>query len=197
MYPKPPLCSVIQKYLSLLLQRFVIGVQVRIGGKQQLYTDKQFLTMDDLPQFYREIDRAILLHHHSLSDSYVFLSTDNEEVIHHFQKRYGYSLVTTTEFAIGHSAPNKNYAYSLGASTHMQRAVVDLLLLQRADVLLVTHESSFGQLAVALQSNRHSPIRTFDYLDASVSGECNVFERSTRPFHSLAISPNATVRAFS
>ena len=197
MYPKPHLCGIIQKYTRSLLQRFVIGVQVRIGGKQTHYNDRQFLTLQDLPLFYKAIESSLLQYNRSLSNTYVFLSTDNKNVIQLFQEKYGDSLVITSEFEIGHSAPKKNFAATSKVMQHTQRAIVDLLLLQLSDILLVTEDSSFGQLAVALQSNRNSEIRTFDYLDSSISDECNVFERSTRPYSSFTISPTSPTSAFS
>ena len=189
MYPKQPLCGIIQQHVRSLLQRFVIGVQIRIGGRQALYNDRQFLTLQDLPLFYHAIDDLILQYNRSLSNTYVFLSTDNSNVIQLFQKKYGESLVVTNEFTIGHSAPKKNYAATSNVMQHTQRAIIDLLLLQRSDILLVTEGSSFGQLAVALQSNRNSDIQTFDYMDNSISDECNVFERSARPYRSFTIGP--------
>ena len=197
MYPKPPLCGIIQQYTRFLFQRFVIGVQVRIGGRQALYNDRQFLTLQDLPLFYNAIDDLILQNNRSLSNTYVFLSTDNKNVIQLFRKKYGESLVVTNEFAIGHSAPKKNIASTSNVMQHTQRAIIDLLLLQRSDILLVTEGSSFGQLAVALQSNRNSEIRTFDYMDSSIPDECNVFERSARPYRSFTISPTTPTAVLS
>ena len=191
MYPRPPLCNIIQSYLKTLLKRFMIGVQVRIGGKQKQYTDKQFLTMNDIPFFYQAVDRILLEQSLSLSEVFIFLSTDNMDVISLFKKHYGRSVVTTTEFEIGHSAPGKNYGATSNSVAHMQRAIVDLLLLQRSDRLLVTFESSFGQLAAALQSNRNSSIATFDYVDVTGYEECNIFERSSRPFGVEVIRPSS------
>ena len=194
MYPRPPLCGIIQSHLKTLLTRFMIGVQVRIGGKQEHYTDKQFLTMEDIPLYYEAIDKILQEEFLSLSEVYIFLSTDNKNVISLFKRKYGRSLVTTTEFELGHSAPKKNYGSMSNAIVHMQRAIVDLLILQRSDQLLVTFESSYGQLAAALQSNRNSSVATFDYVDVMGNEECNIFERSNRPFHVEVIRPAPALR---
>ena len=129
-----------------------------------------------------------------MSEVYIFLSTDNKNVISLFKRKYGRSLVTTTEFELGHSAPKKNYGSMSNAIVHMQRAIVDLLILQRSDQLLVTFESSYGQLAAALQSNRNSSVATFDYVDVMGNEECNIFERSNRPFHVEVIRPAPALR---
>lgn len=193
MYPRPPLCGIIQSHLKTLLRRFMIGVQVRIGGKQKHYTDKQFLTMDDISLFYEAIDKILQEESLSLSQVYIFLSTDNTTVISLFKRKFGSSVITTTEFELGHSAPGKNFGSMPNAVVHMQRAIVDLLILQRSDRLLVTFESSFGQLAAALQSNRNSSVSTFDYVDVLGNEECNVFERSNRPFHMEIIRPRSVL----
>lgn len=99
--------------------------------------------MEDIPLYYEAIDKILQEEFLSLSEVYIFLSTDNKNVISLFKRKYGRSLVTTTEFELGHSAPKKNYGSMSNAIVHMQRAIVDLLILQRSDQLLVTFESSY------------------------------------------------------
>ena len=189
MYPRQPLCTIIEDHQITLLKRFVIGVQVRIGGQQARYKDRQFLMMDDLPSFYDVIDGVMVNRTLTLDDVFIFLSTDNPLVIQSFRKRYGDSLQTTTEFEIGHSAPKKNMGPDSVAATHMKRAIVDLLVLQRSDVLITTLESSYGALAAALQRNRLSPVDTQLFVNRNGETDCNVFERSNRSYSQFIIYP--------
>ena len=71
MYPRQPLCEIIEDHQMTLLKRFVIGVQVRIGGQQARYKDRQFLTMDDLPSFYSVIDAVMTNRTLTLDDVFV------------------------------------------------------------------------------------------------------------------------------
>ena len=189
MYPRQPLCTIIEDHQMTLLKRFVIGVQVRIGGQQARYKDRQFLMMDDLPSFYDVIDGVMVNRTLTLDDVFIFLSTDNPLVIQSFRKLYGDSLQTTTEFEIGHSAPKKNMGPDSVAATHMKRAIVDLLVLQRSDVLITTLESSYGALAAALQRNRLSPVDTQLFVNRNGETDCNVFERSNRSYSQFIIYP--------
>ena len=191
MMPKQPLCSLINKYIHSLLQRVFIGVQVRLGGKSVFYNDKEFLQMDDLAQFASAIASYMRNRGLSNSDVFVFLSTDNKRVISFFQERFGNSLQMVKEYAIGHSAPNKNRFDFQNAPDYTKRAIMDLLILQRADFLVVTEGSTFGKLATRLQRNRNSTViidKAIDWSDRP--DRCSVFERSDRPFLSQVISPS-------
>lgn len=183
MYPKQPLCNIIVNHTEKLLKRKMIGVQVRIGGKRRLYTDKQFLTTSDISQFYEKIDAYMNLNSLELKDVFVFVSTDDPSVQDLFKEKYKESVYIVDDFDIGHSSVKKNMMNSQKVASFTQRAILDILLLQRADYLIYTNSSSYGYLASKLQSNRNSPIRIDDYVDWSLHEDhCSVFERSSRPF---------------
>ena len=183
MYPKQPLCNLIVSHANKLLTRTMIGVQVRIGGKRKLYTDKQFLTLDEHSLFFTKIDAYLQEHQLTLKDVYVFVSTDDSSVQQLFIDKYHESVYTVDDFKIGHSSIKKNQMVAGKVMEFTQRAILDILLLQRADYLLYTNSSSFGYLASQLQQNRHSPVHLDDYIDWSQHEDrCSVFERSARPF---------------
>ena len=161
--------------------RRIIGAQVRVGGKRKFFTDKQFLTMEELDLFYSRIDTYIRANNLSLDSVYIFVSTDEPKVFDHFKQRYNASMYFIDDFSIGHSSLNKNHMRRDIADEYAKRAIVDLLLLQRADYLIYTNTSSFGFLASQLQQNRISTVRTDKYIDWQSQEECIVFERSSRP----------------
>mgnify|MGYP004654934271 FL=1 len=190
MQPKQPLCSQINAYVHRLLQRVMIGIQVRIGGRSVFYNDKRFLQKEDLPQFIDAVSSFMADRRLALSDVYVFLSTDNADVVRFFQEKYGESLVMVSEYAIGHSAPKKNRSGGVKMAEFTKRAIMDLLILQRADYLIVTKGSSYGSLATRLQQNRNSPVAVDDFVDWSNRPDhCTVFERSDRPYLAKVIAP--------
>ena len=118
------------------------------------------------------------------SDVYVFLSTDNQRVVSFFQQRFGSSLRMVKEYAIGHSAPNKNRFEFQKAPDYTKRAIMDLLILQREG-------STFGKLATRLQRNRNSTVVVDKAIDWSTRPDhCSVFERSNRPYLAQVISPS-------
>ena len=191
MRPKQPLCTLINKYIRSLRQRVFIGVQVRLGGKSLFYSDKEFLQMSDLAQFGDAIASYMSDRKLTNSDVYVFLSTDNQRVVSFFQQRFGSSLRMVKEYAIGHSAPNKNRFEFQKAPDYTKRAIMDLLILQRADFLVVTEGSTFGKLATRLQRNRNSTVVVDKAIDWSTRPDhCSVFERSNRPYLAQVISPS-------
>lgn len=194
MYPKQPLCNLIVQYADKLLKRRMIGVQVRIGGKRTTYEDKQFLELSDLEHFFNRIDNYMVSNHLKQDDVYVFLSTDDPGITSRFKNKYGNSVFAVKEFTIGHSSPNKNRLQRNRIEQFTKRAIVDLLLLQRADYLLYTNTSSYGYLASRLMQNRNSSVIIDDYVDWSKHEDhCSVFERSSRPFFSEAIGRNSSV----
>lgn len=194
MYPKQPLCSMIVNHLDTLLKRKMIGVQVRIGGKRQLYEDKQFLMLSDLTQFFTKIDQYMLHHHLQLKDVYVFISTDDPSIINLFKEKYDTSVYTVKEYPVGHSSPQKNRMRIHKVADYTKRAIVDLLILQRADYLLYTNTSSYGYLASRLQQNRNSSVIIDDYVNWSLHEDaCSVYERSNRPYISEAIGHQSLV----
>lgn len=68
---------------------------------------------------------------------------------------------------------------------------MDLLILQRADFLVVTEGSTFGKLATRLQRNRNSTVVVDKAIDWSTRPDhCSVFERSNRPYLAQVISPS-------
>ena len=70
-----------------------------------------------------------------------------------------------------------------------KRAIIDLLVLQRADFLAITKDSSFGLLAAQLQSNRNSSVNLLDFIQGDSKLPCTVFERSQRAYESVIIGP--------
>ena len=186
LYPRASVCVLVNSYVSQLLTRTMIGVQVRMGGQFYRTRDREFLRMSDISLFFAEVERYMQRNRLGKEDVFIFLSTDTERVISLFRTRYGMQVVTTKEFEIGHSAQAKNVFHRKG-ETHVMRAIIDLLILQRADFLVVTRESSFGLLATQLQSNRNSTVDFLDFIQWGKAKKCTVFERSNRSFESVFI----------
>lgn len=188
LYPREPLCSLANSYISRLLHKVFIGVQVRIGGQRYLKEDRRFLYMENVSLFFDAIDGFARRSALQPRDFHVFVSTDTPSVISLFQKRYPGSVVTTSEFQIGHSARAKS-VFKGNGELFTKRAIIDLLVLQRADFLVITKDSSFGLLAAQLQSNRNSSVNLLDYVQRDSKLTCTVFERSQRAFESVIIGP--------
>lgn len=188
LYPREPLCSLANSYISRLLRKVFIGVQVRIGGQRYFKEDRRFLYMANVSLFFNAIDGFVRRSSIQPRDFQIFVSTDTPSVISYFQNRYPGKVVTVSEFQIGHSARAKSMFQGHGEQ-FTQRAIVDLLILQRADFLVVTKDSSFGTLATQLQSNRNSSVNLLDFIQGDSKFPCTVFERSNRTYESVFIGP--------
>lgn len=188
LYPREPLCSLANSYISRLLRKVFIGAQVRLGGQRYLKEDRRFLYMENISLFFDAIDEYTRRSSLQLRDFQIFVSTDTPNVVSRFEERYPGSIVTVKEFQIGHSAPAKS-VYRGNGELFTKRAIIDLLVLQRADFLVVTKDSSYGLLATQLQSNRNSTVNLLDFIKGDLESSCTVFERSGRAFESVLIGP--------
>ena len=150
--PIEPVASVINRYIDSLKGYYVIGVQMRFGGKMANYHEQSFLKPSDLGKLRALINSALeRVGNQSVA---LFISSDSDKGLKGLKKAFErrVKVVTVKEFAVGHSC--KGYYHDKKKEKwpkFVQRAIVDLMVLKESDYLIVTGKSSFGEYALDMQ----------------------------------------------
>lgn len=122
--------------------RFVVGMQIRIGIGNSAFSDNcKFLFQKDIDTF---ITYADYYSKKSNKEPLWFISTDSPDVEFLFKGKYGNKVFMINDLPMKHS---KVLAYNYGDPA-TQRAVLDNYLLSKSDLLLTTGWSSFGEIAL-------------------------------------------------
>ena len=158
--PIEPVASVINRYIDSLKGYYVIGVQMRFGGKMANYHEQSFLKPSDLGKLRALINSALeRVGNQSVA---LFISSDSDKGLKGLKKAFErrVKVVTVKEFAVGHSC-NGYYHDQKKAKwpKYVQRAIVDLMVLKESDYLIVTDKSSFGEYALDMQYCSYSMIQ--------------------------------------
>ena len=133
----------------LSMKGIKVGIQLRFGGDVSvtkesgkfLNLDRFYLVINQLKQIFREIHKPIS----------VFLSSDSQKAAD-MLRPLNRSFFTASKYNIGHS----------GRSATMERAVTDIYILSRCDVLVYTFRSSYGRFARDLsKSNKIFVLKTY------------------------------------
>lgn len=136
----------VDEFYSQHRNNFLVGVQLRTGGTlSDSYESSTFLTTEKLPLAYAYVIDAI--RNTTMTNVTVFLSTDSSYVHTTVGKNLPYSVISANMYKIGHSSPGRQREQLLDC---VKRAVVDLYLLSKCDLLITTGHSSFGDTANAL-----------------------------------------------
>lgn len=137
-----------------------VGIQLRFGGLVSVTRDSDkflipnrfYLVINQIKQIFNEIHKPFS----------VFLSTDSL-IAADMLKPLNISMITASKYKIGHS----------GRSATMERAVTDIYILSRCDVLIYTFRSSYGRFARDLsKSNMIYVLKTY-YVCITIAGDSN------------------------
>ena len=133
----------------LSMKGIKIGIQLRFGGEfavskeggKFLNPDRFDLVLSQLTQIFKDIRKPFS----------VFVSSDSQSAPD-MLKPLNQSLITAAKYNIGHS----------GRSATMDRAVTDIYILSRCDVLIYTFRSSYGRFARDIsKSDRIFVLKTY------------------------------------
>ena len=174
--PNAELCALINQYISSLSSSFVIGIQLRVGGKMRNRMDHIFKDSNAVNQTINSLKERI----NALSEERnvtVFVSTDSDSTLALLQKSlFPIPVIYVKEYVIAHSASihaHYNYTEWIGAT---KRAIVDMMILKECDYLVVTSYSSFGGTAIDLQQSYSVDVSVDSVLRQS-GLRCSVFHR--------------------
>lgn len=177
--PNEELCSVINQYISLFGHSYVIGLQLRMGGKMRNRIDtKVFQNMTDVEHIVKTVMAKI----DSLSKTQcvVFLSTDSMSVQSYVMDFFHLRIpvIVVNHYLIGHSASvhSGNKVEWIQAT---KRAIVDLLLLKESDNLVTTKGSSFGDFAKDFKNSYNMGVSVESFLRER-GLTCSVFHKKQR-----------------
>ena len=179
MNPQPYLCTIINKHISILSQKKMIGIQMRLGGKKANYKEKLFLGPNSVRLFIEKVRKVMEIKGWKEEDVNVFVSTDSNFALREVKKALNtpnHTIVySTNEFSIGHSALGKTSAYGEKARDgFINRAIIDLLILKESDYLIYSQGSSYGQMAYELQQAYRYPVTVKNYFEKQ-NLSCSVF----------------------
>lgn len=134
--------------ILLSMHGIKVGIQLRFGGSTALSKEKwKFLDPNKFELVIQQL-RGIFLH---ISSPYsVFLSSDSLLAMD-MLKPLNISFFTANEYQLGHT----------GKSNTTHRAVVDIYILSRCNILAYTYRSSYGRFARDLsKSNQVFVLKT-------------------------------------
>lgn len=175
--PTQSLCSIINRHLAILHQRYMIGLQLRVGGGRANFAEKEMLDWKGVGNAIQLVKDHMAKANLGSKDVYLFVSTDSDYVARYIRKVFKscHCVYSANEYKIGHSAFGSTKQYSKKRWREAtKRAIIDLMILKDCDYLVVTRKSSFGKFAHELQQAKRSPVEVHSFL-RSRGLQCSVF----------------------
>ena len=175
--PAPDLCQLINSYTEQFANAFVIGLQLRMGGKLVNAKDAVFLTKMRMVKTVEEV-KAMIKKRNSTQPVIVFVSTDSLKVRQYVVKAFAppVRVMYVKEFVVGHTALQFKKRMSVSWDDIMKQAIMDMMVLKDCDYLVATAKSSFGGMAVELQQSYGMPV-SVDWFLREHGMSCSVFNR--------------------
>lgn len=177
--PEETLCTLINNHIENLKKRHMIGMQIRVGGSQSNFKERQIQGNHAVNHFFNEVIRYMKKERLNPEDVYVYISTDSDIVSRRvsglFRKIHPDMVYSVNDFRVGHSAIGKTYFNGGDAwKEFTSRALMDLLILKESDFLVFSQGSSYGQFSHELQQTYNNPVSPNDYL-AAKGLKCSVY----------------------
>ena len=151
--PSTELQNVIQNNKRLLFTRkYVLGVQVRMGGCLADYHERsQMMTMAQLRSYPNTIVKVMRKWNYDSNNTVIYLSTDSTYAENYIRQKLGpnYEIGVTRTFKRSHSQNLRN-------DEPVKSALVDLYLLADTDALIVCEGSAFGLAALSITRARRT-----------------------------------------
>ena len=151
--PSIELQNVIQNNKRLLFTRkYVVGVQVRMGGCLADYHERsQMMTMAQLRSYPNTIVKVMRKWNYDSNNTVIYLSTDSSYAERYIRQKLGpnYEIGVAKTFKRSHSR-------NLGNDEPVKNALVDLYLLADTDGLIVCEGSGFGRVALSITRAQHT-----------------------------------------
>ena len=175
--PAPELCQLINSYTEQFANAFVIGLQLRMGGKLANANDPRFLSWADMGKVVGEM-KAMIKKRNSTQPVIVFVSTDSLKVRQYVVKAFAppVRVMYVKEFVVGHTALQFKKRMSVPWDNIMKQAIMDMMVLKDCDYLVATAKNSFGGMAVELQQSYGMPV-SVDWFLKEHGMTCSVFNR--------------------
>ena len=175
--PDNELCELINKYTHSFSSSYIIGLQLRVGGKMRNRVDHVFKDTQSVKHIVDSL-KELIDREKSRQNVTVFISTDSDTRLEYIKNYLAPTpVVYVKEYMIGHSASRhalQNYTEWI-AST--KRAIVDMMILKDCDYLITSWASSFGETVRDLQQSYGLDVNV-DYFLRQRGLSCSVFHRA-------------------
>ena len=182
MNPTESLCKLINKHISILKQKYMIGVQLRLGGSKANFKERPMLSNYGIEHAEYLIRRQVRKMNLDWNDVYIFVSSDSDYAVSKIRRDFimknNISVIYTVEdFEIGHSAQAKTSKQGKSIwARYTKRAIMDLMILKESDYYIYSKRSSFGKFALELQKAYGSDIDVSKFL-YSKGLNCSVYHK--------------------
>lgn len=186
-HPNEVLCRHVNSHLENLHKRYLIGLQIRLGGALANYREKLLMDSKGLYKAIIAVKRHMQEKGLSEKDVFIFVSTDSDLAVKRVRANFGPDCVyTVNEYGIYHSAAASIEGNKKRWMDGIKRAILDLMILKDSDYLVYSRKSSFGKFAHELQHARTSPIHVLPFLKRQ-GLQCSVYQYSQVVFNSTSI----------
>lgn len=152
--PSPSILSNVQDFMSYHFRdKRVLGIQIRTGGcVANFHEMKSMMSLKEIRQFPSYINNIMEKESLLPARTTIFLSTDSDLVEQYIreQLRSNIEIITANTYQRSHSRGKANDESIYGA-------LMDILLLAKADVLITCSGSGFGRVAniISLSSKKY------------------------------------------
>ena len=179
--PNEELCNIINKHISILKQRYMIGLQLRLGGKKANYRERSVLSHGGMKNAERKILQHVKEKNLKWSDVYIFISSDSDYAVKTITKDFTFNNVSVVysvnDYEIGHSSSAKTAKKGKSKwSSFTKRAIIDMMILKESDYYVYSKRSTFGGTAMELQQAYGSDVNVLDFL-YSKGLKCSVYHK--------------------
>lgn len=179
--PNENLCNIINKHITALKQRYIIGVQLRLGGSKANFHERVMLPESGIERAENKIRKHVKKMKLKWDEVYVFLSTDSDYAARKIRRDFNNNstrvVYTANDFDIGHSAQAKTSKQGKKIwSSFTKRAIIDMMILKESDFYIYSKRSSFGKFALELQQSYNMTVDVDRYL-YSRGLKCSVFHK--------------------
>lgn len=189
--PDYKMCTLINRHLTELHKRTMIGIQLRLGGNLANYHERQIQGNFAMNVALNEAAAYMRKHNLRRNDTYLYISTDSDTVLRKIReivKKTGADFVySVNDFMIGHSSTAKSGRRGLETwKKFYMRAILDMFILKDSDYLIYSQGSSFGWISAELQKTFNNEVSSEEFLKRK-GLRCSVFSQRTRAGKSFTI----------
>lgn len=185
--PKEDLCLRINSHLQNLHRRYMIGMQIRLGGNYANFHEKVMMSSKGLMDAIRIVKEHMRQKGLTENDVFIFISSDSDMAVNTVREKFGSRCVySADEYQIYHSAGATMRGDKKRWIDGIKRGIIDMMILKDSDFLVYSVKSSFGKFAHELQHSRLSPIQVLPFLQRH-GLKCSVYHYNRTEFSSTYV----------
>lgn len=185
--PKEDLCLRINSHLQNLHSRYMIGMQIRLGGNYANFHEKTMMSSKGLMNAIRIVKEHMQQKGLTEDDVFIFISSDSDMAVNTVREKFGSKCVySADEFHIYHSAHATMKGNKKRWLEGIKRGITDMMILKDSDFLVYSVKSSYGKFAHELQHSRLIPVQVLPFLQRH-GLKCSVYHYNRTEFSSTYV----------